>query len=187
MSIRDRNVRVSIDTAYGRIVAEIFIDRAPITAGNFLRYADEGYYAEAAFYRAARPDNDARSPGIQVLQGGMDPTCRGAPLPPIAHEPTTMTGLRHVDGTLSAVRWEPGSATSEFFVVLGDTPVLDFGGERNPDKHGFAAFGRVVHGMQIVRRIHATPTGSHPTIDFMKNQALLPPVAMRIARLQKDT
>jgi peptidyl-prolyl cis-trans isomerase A (cyclophilin A) len=183
MSIRYRTERVSIDTAHGRIIAEIFTEQAPITAGNFLRYADEGHYAKAAFYRATRPDNDERSPSIQVLQGGMGPDCREAPLPPIAHEPTTVTGLSHVEGTLSVARWNPGSATSEFFIVLNDTPALDFGGERNPDKQGFAAFGRVVSGMDVVRTIHAIPTGSHPTIDFMKNQTLLPPVTMRIARL----
>lgn len=177
---------VAIDAPGGRIIAEIFTGQAPITAANFLRYVDEGHYVEATFYRAARPDNDERSPGIRVLQGGMDPTCRAAPHPPIAHESTAVTGLSHVDGALSAVRWDPGSAASEFFIVLGDTPELDFGGSRNPDKQGFAVFGRVISGMDIVRGINATPTGSHATIEFMKNQALLPPVRIRIQRLEKD-
>ncbi len=179
-------MRVSIDTAHGRIVAEIFTERAPITATNFLRYVDEAYYADATFYRAARPDNDERAPSIRVLQGGMNPAYCGAPLPPIAHESTAVTGLSHVDGALSAVRWDPGSATSEFFIVLGDTPELDFGGSRNPDRQGFAVFGRVVSGMDIVQRIHAAPTGSHATIGFMKNQALIPPVKIGIARLDED-
>lgn len=185
-TLEDRGTCVAIDTAYGRVVAAIFTDRAPITAGNFLRYVDAGHYQNATFYRSARPDNDERLSKIRVIQGGIDPTCRTAPFPPITHESTGMTALSHLDGALSAVRWDPGSATSEFFIVIGDTPALDFGGDRNPDKQGYAVFGRVVRGMDIVRRISAIATGTHATIEFMKNQAIIPPERMRIARLEHD-
>jgi peptidyl-prolyl cis-trans isomerase A (cyclophilin A) len=158
--------RVALETPYGRIVAEIFPDKAPLTAGNFLRYVDEGRYQNATFYRAVRHDNDERQPRITVLQGGIDPTCLHAPLPPIAHESTTMTGLKHLDGALSAVRWNPGSATSEFFIVIGDTPELDFGGARNPDGQGSAVFGRVVEGIEIVRRVNAGRTGWTRELNF---------------------
>lgn len=174
--------RVSIETSYGRIVAETFADKAPITARNFLRHVEEGLYQNATFYRAARPDNDERSPKIRVIQGGIDPSCRHGPLPPISHESTAVTGLSHVDGTLSMARWEPGTAASEFFIVIGDLPELDFGGSRAPDKQGFAVFGCVVEGMDVVRRINASHTGTASTIEAMKNQSLIPPVMMCIAR-----
>lgn len=176
--------RVFIDTTHGRIVAEIYTERAPVTARNFLRHIDEGHYDDAMFYRAARPDNDARSPRINVIQGGIDPQNEHAPLPPIAHESTDVTGLKHVDGALSMARYAPGTATSEFFIVIGDTPVLDFGGVRNPDGQGFAAFGRVVAGMDIVRWIHESRTGMSPawSIEYLRNQALLPPVRLRLSR-----
>jgi peptidyl-prolyl cis-trans isomerase A (cyclophilin A) len=174
--------RVSIDTDWGRVVAALFTDKAPITAGNFLSYVDAGLYEHAAFYRAARPDNDARSPKIQLIQGGIDPTCRQAPLPPITHESTQTTGLRHADGALSAVRWDPSNGISEFFIVIGDTPCLDFGGARQPDGQGFAVFGRVVQGMDVIRRINASRTTTS-ILEFMKDQALMPPVRARIERL----
>lgn len=175
--------RVSIDTSCGRIVAAIFTAKAPATAGNFLRYVDAGLYEQSMFYRATRPDNDKRSPRIQIVQGGIDPTCEQAPFPPIVHESTRMTGLSHVNGALSAVRWGPDSGASEFFIVIGDTSSLDFGGSRHPDGEGFAVFGIVTEGMDVIRRINAGRTGTNSTIVFMKDQALLPPVSMRIARL----
>jgi peptidyl-prolyl cis-trans isomerase A (cyclophilin A) len=173
---------ISIETPQGLIVARLFTDKAPITAANFLRYVDEGRYEGSTFYRAARPDNDERPTKITVIQGGIDPTGRAPALAPIPHESTKVTGLSHVDGALSMARWEPGTAASEFFIVIGDTPELDFGGSRNPDKQGFAAFGQVTEGMDIVRRINAMRTVDHPTIDFYKNQAIVPPIPIRIAR-----
>jgi peptidyl-prolyl cis-trans isomerase A (cyclophilin A) len=174
--------RVSINTSYGRIVAVIFTDKAPITARNFLRYVDEGFYKNATFYRAVRPDNDVRFPKIKVIQGGIDLTGQHAPLPPIVHESTKATGLSHLNGALSAVRWDPGSAASEFFIVIDDTPELDFGGSRNPDGQGFAVFGRVVEGMDVVRRINASRTGKATTIDYLKDQALVEAMPIRIGR-----
>jgi peptidyl-prolyl cis-trans isomerase A (cyclophilin A) len=164
------------------MVAALFTDKAPITAGNFLSYVDGGLYKNAVFYRAVRPDNDERSPKIQIVQGGIDPTCQHAPLPSIAHESTQLTGLRHVNGSLSSVRWNPGNGSSEFFIVIGDTPCLDFGGTRQPDGLGFAVFGAIVEGMDIVLRINAGRTGTS-LLEFMKDQALMPPMPAPIRRL----
>jgi len=176
-------VRVAIDTSLGRIVAEISTERAPITARNFLRHVDDGLYERAAFYRASRPDNDCHEHKIRIIQGGIDPSCEHPPLPVIEHESTHLTGLRHVNGAVSAVRWDPGTAASEFFIVIGDTPELDWGGLRNSDKQGFAVFGHVVEGMDVVLRINNGQTGSHATIEFLREQMLMPPVALRVVRL----
>jgi peptidyl-prolyl cis-trans isomerase A (cyclophilin A) len=173
--------RISIETADGNIVVEIFTDKAPITSHNFLRYVDEGLYHGATFYRSIRPDNGKRFPNYRIIQGGVDPTCLHPPLPPIALETTKVTGLSHVNGTLSAV---PGPGSSEFFIVIGNTPELDFGG---PYEEGFAAFGRVVEGIDVVCRINESRTGKATTIDYMTDQALLEPIPMRTARLPKPS
>lgn len=151
------NPKVALQTPQGRIVVEVDVARAPVTAANFLRYVDDGLFKGAGFYRVVRPDNDRNPAHITVIQGGLDP--EPAPLPPIRHETTRETGLRHTDGAISMARNEPGSATSEFFIVIGDAPALDFGGARNPDGQGFAVFGRVVEGMEVVRRINAGAAG----------------------------
>ena len=125
---------------------------------NFLRYVDEGRYEGATFYRvvtpANQPDDDVR---IEVIQGGFGFREDARRLPPIAHETTAQTGLRHRDGTISMARAAPGTASSEFFICLGDQPELDYGGRRNPDGQGFAAFGQVTAGMDVVRRIQGEP------------------------------
>lgn len=174
--------RVSIETPYGRIVVNIFLEHAPLTARNFLEYVDRELYRGASFYRAVTSENDSRSPRVNLIQGGIDPTCKSRRFAPVPHESTSLTGLRHSDGALSAVRWEPGSANSEFFIVVDACPALDCGGMRNPDGAGFAVFGCVSEGMDIVRRIHAIPTGNRPGIEFLRNQALLEPVRIRVAR-----
>jgi len=179
--------KIAIETSYGRLIAEIFAARAPATAAHFLRLIDDGNLQAASFYRAVRPDNDERLPKIRVIQGGLDPTTRQLIVAPVEHESTKQTGLSHVDGTLSMVRWTPGSATSEFFIVVGDTPALDCGGTRHPDGQGFAAFGRVVAGMDIVRRINMSPTGAVTDIEYLRGQALAERVAMRIARIPAQT
>jgi len=132
--------------------------RAPITGANFLRYADAGLYTGGTFYRVVRPDNQPNDAvRIEVIQGGMDRARREAALPPIPLEGTDTTGIRHTDGTLSMARSGPNSARAEFFVVIGDQPSLDAGGARNPDGLGFAAFGRVLDGMEVVRAIQRMP------------------------------
>ena len=152
------NPRVLIRTELGDITVEIFEDEAPITAPNFLRYVGENRFEGATFYRTVtmdnQPDNDVK---IEVIQGGLGDDEQGLGLPAIEHETTAQTGLRHLDGTVSMARAEPGTASSEFFICVGDQPELDFGGRRNPDGQGFAVFGRVVEGMDIVRRIQQRP------------------------------
>jgi peptidyl-prolyl cis-trans isomerase A (cyclophilin A) len=169
------DVRVQIETTLGTIELELYAEQAPITVANFLRYADEGRYQGASFYRAVRLDNQAQSAvKIEVIQGGLGMEPHPSKLPPIAQETTWKTGLKHQDGTLSMARLEPDSAHSEFFVCIGDQPELDYGGKRNPDGHGFAAFGRVTRGMEVVRVIHGQPTGGdQPPI---QGQVLIRPV-----------
>jgi peptidyl-prolyl cis-trans isomerase A (cyclophilin A) len=131
---------------------------------------DGGRYRGATFYRAVTPDNQPDKPvRIEVVQGGLGFEEQPGALPPIAHETTAQTGVRHLDGTLSMARDQPGSASSEFFICLGDQPELDFGGRRNPDGQGFAAFGRVVAGMEVARTIQRRPAAG---------QMLAPPVAI---------
>lgn len=181
------STHVVFDTTLGQFIAEIFIRQAPLTAANFLNYIRSGFYKDATFYRATRPDNDFHSYNIRVIQGGMGLAFEHAPaLPPIPHESTAMTGLRHVDGALSMARWAVGTAASEFFIVLGDTPALDCGGELNSDRQGYAVFGRVVRGMDAVRLINASPTGTSSDVEYMKGQALVPPIAVRLSVRSAD-
>jgi peptidyl-prolyl cis-trans isomerase A (cyclophilin A) len=153
----NKNPRVLIVTELGNIEAEIFIDKAPVTAANFLRYADSGKYNNlACFYRVVRLDNQVdKKIKIEVIQGGFgqDSLIEKYQFPPIIHETTQKTSILHKDGVLSMARNGPGTASSEFFICVGDQPELDFAGGRNPDKQGFAAFGKVLKGMDIVRKI----------------------------------
>lgn len=152
---------VVVETSAGAVMIELYADKAPVTVANFLRYVDAGAYDGAYFYRTTRPDND---PLITVIQGGLwapweDDMDQGfeAPFPAIVHETTETTGVSNSDGVISMARAEPGTAASEFFINVGDNPSLDFGGERNPDGQGFATFGRVIGGMDVVQSIHAAP------------------------------
>jgi len=147
---------IIIRSGIGEIYARLDLRRAPVTSLNFLRYVDAGLFDNTCFYRVVRFDNQPKdSVRIEVIQGGRyDNEDNG--FPPIIHETTEMTGIRHRNGTVSMARSTPGSATSEFFICVGDQPELDFGGKRNPDRQGFAAFGKVIKGMDVVRQIHAT-------------------------------
>jgi peptidyl-prolyl cis-trans isomerase A (cyclophilin A) len=159
--------RVIIQTSLGNIEVEIDTIRAPVTGGNFLRYVDLGFYRFGRFYRTVREDNQPRDKvKIAVIQAGLD-SLRVKDYPPIPLERTRSTGLSHKDGTISMARDGPNTATSDFFICIGDQPALDFGGKRNPDGQGFAAFGRVVLGMDVARKIHRAPA---------RGQALAPPV-----------
>ncbi len=151
----ERKEKIIIKTQLGDIHAKIDLKRAPVTSSNFLRYIDAGLFDSSCFYRVVRTDNQPdNNVLIEVIQGGRyEEEERG--FPPIAHETTPMTGIRHRNGTISMARAEPGSATSEFFVCVGDQPELDYGGRRNPDLQGFAAFGKVIKGMDVVKRIHS--------------------------------
>jgi peptidyl-prolyl cis-trans isomerase A (cyclophilin A) len=156
--VRQGNPRVLFQTDLGDITVEVYEKQAPVTAANFLRYVDEHRFKGASFYRTVRPDNQPNNAiKIEVIQGGLkdDEGHRG--LPPIEHESTARTGVLHRNGTVSMARTEPGTASSEFFISIGDQPELDFGGKRNSDGQGFAAFGQVVSGMDVVRKIQAQP------------------------------
>lgn len=162
---------VLVVTDRGELELELFPQQAPITVANFLRYVDRGIYdTGATFYRVVRPDNQPGHPvPIEVIQGGLtieDEHPRR--LAPIEHETTEDTGLRHRDGTVSMARNAPGSASSEIFICVGDQPELDFGGRRNPDGQGFAAFGRVVRGMDVVHAIQKLPDRDQMLVEPVK-------------------
>jgi peptidyl-prolyl cis-trans isomerase A (cyclophilin A) len=168
------DVVVFLETELGRVELALDTRRAPATAANFLRYVDAGHYDGGLFHRSVKPDNQPDNAAkIEVIQGGMDPARKREGFGPIAIERTRDTGLRHLDATLSMARTGPDSATSDFFICIGDQPSLDFGGARNPDGQGFAAFGRVLAGMDVVRRIQAAPAQA---------QRLTPPVRILKAR-----
>ncbi len=150
---------VTIQTEMGNIVVELYPNQAPYTVYNFLKYVDENRYKDASFYRTVTMDNQpGDSIKIEVIQGGLYDENSPQALPPINHETTKKTGIKHLNGTLSMARNKPGTATSEFFICIGDQPALDYGGKRNPDGQGFAAFGRVIKGMDVVRKIHEAPS-----------------------------
>lgn len=163
-------VHVRLTTDLGDIDLEIDLARAPATAANFLRYVDAGRYDGGRFHRTVRPDTETRPDvPIEVVQAGVAPQREAEDFPPVPLERTRDTGLRHLAGTLSMARGAPDSATSDFFICLTDLPALDFGGARNPDGQGFAAFGRVTGGLDVVRKIQAAPASG---------QSLTPPVAI---------
>jgi peptidyl-prolyl cis-trans isomerase A (cyclophilin A) len=151
-------VRVLIETDIGDIEAEIDAVRAPITAANFLKYVDGGLFDGGRFFRTVRPDNQVDKPvKIAVIQASGSRDRRAEFFPPIPLERTNVTGLSHKDGTLSMARAAPDTARDSFSICVGDQPSLDFGGARQPDGQGFAAFGRVVRGMDVVRKIQMSP------------------------------
>lgn len=153
-SINSKNPIVRISTEIGEIEIEIFEKEAPVTAINFLEYIKKGMFRNACFYRVVNMenqlDNDIK---IEVIQGGLGWADSVPGLRPIKHETTDITGIKHLDGTLSMARDKPGSASSEFFICINNQPELDFGGKRNPDGQGFAAFGKVIKGMNVVKKI----------------------------------
>lgn len=172
----DEPVHVEIESERGVIEVEVDTTRAPMTAANFLRYVDGGYYDGGQFHRTvtmANQPNDAVR--IEVIQAGVSPSRAEERFEPIPLERTTLTGLAHRDGAISMARRTPDSAVSDFFICIGDQPSLDFGGARNPDGQGFAAFGQVVRGMDIVRAIQTAPA---------EGQQLTPPI--RILRVRRS-
>ena len=170
------NPRIVIETDMGSIEAEIFLKEAPITASNFLYHIDAGTFMEheTVFYRVVRLDNQPRSAtDIEVIQGGLYRDEIVDAIKPIEHETTQTTGIRHTDGILSMARNQPGTASTEFFICIGDQPGLDYGGSRNSDGQGFAAFGKVVKGMDVVKQIQLLPDSG---------QYLQHPVRIRLIR-----
>jgi peptidyl-prolyl cis-trans isomerase A (cyclophilin A) len=163
-------VAVVIETQAGEIEAEIDTVRAPITAANFLKYVDAGLFDGGRFFRTVRPDNQVEKPvKIAVIQAEGNRERRPEFFPPIPLERTSATGLTHKDGTLSMARSTPDTARDSFSICVGDQPALDFGGRRQPDGQGFAAFGQVVRGMDVVRKIQMGPAAG---------EALTPAVAI---------
>lgn len=153
------NPTVVLTTPIGQITIELHAQQAPITCANFLRYVQESRYNQATFYRVVRLDNQPNNEvKIEVIQGGLGMDDHPQKLPPIPQETTQITGLKHLDGTLSMARLAPDSAHSEIFICINDQPELDFAGKRNPDGQGFAAFGQVVRGMEVVRMIQQGAT-----------------------------
>jgi len=146
--------QVKVETILGEIVLEIDIVNAPVTANNFLKHVETGTYKNAVFYRAVRMDNQPFNDiKIEVIQGGLFSDEKIDKHQSIKHETTKETGLKHLEGTISMARAEPGTASTEFFICIGSQPELDFGGKRNPDGQGFATFGKVIKGMEVVREI----------------------------------
>jgi peptidyl-prolyl cis-trans isomerase A (cyclophilin A) len=159
LSFRNQNPIVIIVTELGEITLELYPEQAPVTVKNFLQYIEENRFCDATFYRVVTRENQ---PGkewkIEVIQGGLFEDEHPDMLPPIIHETTNQTGILHQDGVISMARNEPGTATSEFFICIGDQTSLDFGGKRNPDGQGFAAFGKVIKGMDVVKKIQQLPS-----------------------------
>lgn len=177
-SLRDRNERlpcVVLSTDMGKIILSVDTINAPLTGKIFLNHVEEGTFQTAVFYRVVRMDNQPQNDiKIEVIQGGLYADDEIGMHSPIRHETTKETGLKHLDGTLSMARMEPGTASTEFFICIGNQPELDFGGKRNPDGQGFAAFGKVVKGMDVVRKIQQLPD---------ENQYLTEPVNILSAEL----
>jgi peptidyl-prolyl cis-trans isomerase A (cyclophilin A) len=168
-------VRIRLDTEAGPILLALDSKRAPVTAANFVRYVDEHRFDGTFFYRAARTKGAA---GRGFVQGGIRHSARKA-LPPIAHEPTTKTGLRHVDGTVSMARAAPAGAMGDFFIIVGGAmPAMD----AHAGEPGFAAFGRVEQGMDVVRRILAAPTVANAGRGPMRGQMIEKPIRIAGAR-----
>jgi peptidyl-prolyl cis-trans isomerase A (cyclophilin A) len=150
--------QVEIQTALGDILVEIYPDRAPISANNFLDHVEKGSYTNSQFYRVVRMDNQPQNQvKIEVIQGGLFEDEQIEAHTPIAHETTEDSGILHKDGVISMARMGPGTASTEFFICVGDQPSLDYQGKRNPDGQGFAAFGKVIQGMEVVKAIQALP------------------------------
>ncbi len=155
-----KNPHIKIQTKSGDIEIELYQDKAPKTVHAFLSYVDSGFYKNSYFYRVLN-DNNQPSNAFKAnfIQGGIwkNSHRKSASVPGIPHEPTSQTNILHKDGIISLARLEPGSATTEFFICLGDQPGFDYGGDNNPDKQGYAAFGKVISGMEIVHKIYNEP------------------------------
>ncbi len=169
-------VRVRLDTEAGPITLELDARRAPRTTANFVAYVDQNRFDGTVFYRAARTRG---APERGFIQGGIRRDARRA-LPRIPHEPTSETGLRHIEGAISMTRMEPGTAMGDFIIAANPIPSMDArGGEP-----GFAVFGRVVDGMDVVRRILASPTAPNAGSGAMRGQMIERPVTIVSARRQ---
>jgi peptidyl-prolyl cis-trans isomerase A (cyclophilin A) len=163
---------VLIQTEKGDIEVELNAAQAPITVANFLKYVDGKFCDGGRFHRTVKPDNQPDNKvKIEVIQAGINPEKTKQEFAAIKLERTRDTKLSHKDGTVSMARDAPDTATSDFFICIGDQPELDFGGKRNPDGQGFAAFGRVVKGMDVVKKIQSAPAEGQtltPAVKILK-------------------
>lgn len=168
------NPRVKVETAEGAFVLELYPDKAPITVANYLRYVDRGFFNGAACFRASKPKDYAGNDYGLVQCGQKDPAKK---LPPIAHESTIKSGLTHgKDGVISMGRFAPGTAQADWSIMLGDMSYLD-ADKKNPAANpGFAAFGQVVEGLEVIRKIIVLPTDPNQGEGAMKGEILIKPV-----------
>lgn len=174
-------IRLIMNTDKGDIELELYPAQAPKTVANFMTYVDTGLFDGGEFYRVVRPDNDQGSPVISVIQG-QAAIVGEAPFPPVAHESTAETGILHEDGVISMARDGPGTATHAFFITIGAQPGLDHGALRNPDGLGFAAFGKVTAGMDVVRGINRLKGEAEADDPYVKGQVLARPVLIMSVR-----
>jgi peptidyl-prolyl cis-trans isomerase A (cyclophilin A) len=172
-------VSIVMTTSEGPITLALEKERAPLTTANFLRYVDQKRLDGVTFYRAMTLGADAG-----LIQGGPQGEVKRL-LPPVKHEPTTQTGLSHVDGTISLARFAPGSATADFFITVGPVLSLDANPAGSGDTAGFAAFGHVVEGMDVVKRILVAPTSPTAGVGVMKGQMIAAPVKILTVRRVK--
>ena len=171
-------VRVRLETDAGPIVLELDHRRAPVTVENFIAYVDQHRFDNSVFYRSSHTPHDTQH---GFIQGGIRHNYRLL-LPPIRLEPTSRTGLRHLDGTISMARTTPDSAMGDFVISIGAQPGMDAGSHAPGDHLGYATFGRVVEGMDVIRRIHAMPTDPNAGTGSMRGEMLSPPVRILSAR-----
>ena len=174
-------VRVILATSQGNITVEVDREHAPLTAANFLRYVDQRRLDGTAFYRAMRLGTDEAGNGQGLIQGGTQNDPKRI-LKPVAHESTINTGLKHLTGALSMARWAPGTATGDFSILVSPLPALDADPSQPGDNAGYAVFGYVVDGMDVVRKIHAAPTSPTLGEGHMKGQMLAPTIKILTAR-----
>jgi peptidyl-prolyl cis-trans isomerase A (cyclophilin A) len=171
----DGRPNIVLETELGDVEIEVHLDTAPISGADFLMHVDEGLYDQQGFYRVVRADNDPRDMGMSLIQGGILSQEFDTPL--IAHELTTDTGLSNTRGVISIARNEPGTGSAGFFFInIGDNSFLDTGGSRNPDGAGYATFGTVVHGMDVVEAIQSRDAGGESPNPVTDNQFLTDPV-----------
>ncbi len=169
---------VRLETAAGSIVIALEVERAPITSANFLKYVEQKKFDGATFYRAL---TFAGRPDLGLVQGGAKSDPKRL-LPPIAHEPTTKTGLSHTEGAVSMARGAVGSAQGDFFIIIGGLPSLDANPSAPGDNAGFAVFGRVTEGMDVVKKILAAPVSATEGAGAMKGQMIAQPIPIKSAR-----
>ncbi len=177
----EKTTHVVFETELGQIDITLYPERAPLSVRDFLYYVDNGLYDGEGFYRSVRPETDPLGLGMEIIQGGL--LGMEAVTASIDHETTKMSGLSHTHGAISIARDEPGTGSAAyFFICIGDNTFLDYGGTRNPDGQGYAVFGQIVKGMDVVRAIQMRDTGAVSNDAVTQGQILSTPVKIIKAR-----